>query len=177
MDPKQLFSGISEVFKKEKIEFAVIGAFGLHAYGYTRATKDIDFIVRLSSQPRILKIFDSLGFETLQITSAFSNHLHPLGSIRVDLMYIEGPTADSIFSKTKNIGLFNEITLPVVCPEHLIALKLFSASSDPSRKYKDLGDVQEIIKRTDVNNDDIYKYFLKYGFEEIYYEFTGKRKQ
>jgi hypothetical protein len=140
MDPKQLFSGISKVFRQENIEFAVIGAFGLHSYGYTRATKDIDFIVRLSNQPRILNFLNSLGFEALQITNSFSNHLHPLGSVRVDLMYIEGATAESIFSKTKNMVLFNEITLPVVCPEHLIALKLFSASSDPTRKYKDLGD-------------------------------------
>ncbi|HEX2957924.1 MAG TPA: hypothetical protein VHO70_13910 [Chitinispirillaceae bacterium] len=81
MEPKQLLSGISKVFKEENIEFAVIGSFGLHAYGYTRATNDIDFIVRLSSQPRIIEFFDSLGFEPLQITSAFSNHLHPLGSI------------------------------------------------------------------------------------------------
>ncbi|HEX2957925.1 MAG TPA: nucleotidyl transferase AbiEii/AbiGii toxin family protein [Chitinispirillaceae bacterium] len=70
-------------------------------------------------------------------------------------MYIEGSAADTIFSHTKSIVLFDEITLPVVCPEHLIALKLFSASSDPSRKYRDLGDVHEIIRLTNVNIEDI----------------------
>jgi len=33
-------------FAKEKIDFALIGAFALQAYGYVRATGDIDFVLR-----------------------------------------------------------------------------------------------------------------------------------
>ncbi len=46
MEIRDQFVFISEFFNKEKIQFAVVGAFALHAYGYTRATKDIDFFVK-----------------------------------------------------------------------------------------------------------------------------------
>jgi len=173
---KGIFTTMTGFFDRERMEFAVIGAFGLHAYGYTRATRDIDFITRLENQGRIIRFLDSLGFELLQKTSAFSNHLHPLGSIRIDMMYVDGKTADAIFADIRKVTLFEKNETPVVSPEHLIALKLFAAMNDPQRKYREFADVQEIARKVDVDKEKVHQYFVKYGFEGLYEEIFGKKK-
>ncbi len=44
MTLKDYFILITEFFNHENFDYAVIRAFALYAYGYTRATSDIDFI-------------------------------------------------------------------------------------------------------------------------------------
>jgi len=90
----------------------------------------------MAYQKSIVKFLMSLGFETLQRTDAFSNHVHPVGNARIDIMYVENETAEKIFSSTQRSLLFEKLELPVVSPEHLIALKLFATHSDSSRKFR-----------------------------------------
>jgi hypothetical protein len=167
---------MADFFKHENMDFAIIGAFGLHAYGYSRATRDIDFLTRLSYQTKIITFLDSLGFETLQKTDAFSNHLHAIGNTRVDLMYIDGRTADIMFSDIRRVTLFGKDDLPVVSPEHLVALKLFAAQNDPQRKLKELADIQELLRHISCDMKTIHSYFVKYGFKESYEEVTGEKE-
>ena len=75
-------------FAKENVDFALIGAFALHAYGYVRATADIDFVVNGEDQERIVRFLESLGYETLHRSKRFSNHLHPVASLgRIETWY------------------------------------------------------------------------------------------
>jgi hypothetical protein len=46
MNFKKIFQLLIDFFEQEKIDYALIGAFALKAYGYVRATQDVDFIVR-----------------------------------------------------------------------------------------------------------------------------------
>jgi len=43
---KKIFQLLINFFERERIDYALIGAFALKAYGYIRATQDVDFIVR-----------------------------------------------------------------------------------------------------------------------------------
>jgi hypothetical protein len=174
MGLREIFEAMVDFFNRERMEYAVIGAFSLHAFGYVRATRDIDFITRLAYQKSIVKFLVSLGFETLQRTDAFSNHVHPVGNARIDIMYVENETAEKIFSSTQRSLLFEKLELPVVSPEHLIALKLFAAHSDSSRKFREFSDIQEVMKRTRVDRTVVRNYFKKYGFEDMYEEIAGK---
>ena len=54
MEIKKQFKLITEFFEKEKIDYALIGAFALYTYGYTRATRDIDFITKIEYQKNIV---------------------------------------------------------------------------------------------------------------------------
>jgi hypothetical protein len=171
----EVFQSVSDFFRRERMDFAVIGAFALYGYGYVRATKDIDFILRRGDQRQIVAFLESIGFETVHCSHSFSNHLHPIGLTRVDLMYVEGPTADTIFSSATEKLILNGQSAPVVSVEHLIALKLFAAHNNPGRTFKELSDIQEVICRTDVNLVDIKKYFTKYGLEK-YYDNSINRK-
>ena len=170
MTLKSQFKRLTEFFDRQHIDYAVIGAFALYAYGYTRATKDIDFITRFKYQSQIVEYLESLGFETLNRSEGFSNHLHSIDSARIDLVYVDGETADIIFKAIQKRSIIENSKLPVVSPEHLIALKLFAIQNDPDRKHKELADIKEILRITPVNKDLIREYFKKYGLEDYYGE-------
>jgi Nucleotidyl transferase AbiEii toxin, Type IV TA system len=165
-------------FSKEEIDFALIGAFALHAYGYVRATGDIDFVVRGKDQERIVRFLESLGYETLHRSKGFSNHLHPLSTLgRIDLIYVEGETAGTIFSETNSTPIFEGLSIPVVRSEHLIALKIFAMKNDPGRSFQEMADIQQLLKHTEIDIDEVRGYFQKYGQMEKFYELTGREQK
>jgi hypothetical protein len=174
MPLRDIFRALAEMFEREKADYAVIGAFALYAYGYVRATRDIDFVTRIEFQKKAISFVESLGFETIHSSEAFSNHQHPVGSIRVDFMYLERATADVIFKGIQKRVLFEDVKIPVVSPEHLIAMKLFAAKHNGQRRLKDLADIKELIAAVDVDEAAIRKYFKQYGFEAYYKDIEGK---
>ena len=167
---RQQFKILTEFFDREHLDYAVIGAFALHAYGYTRATTDVDFITRVECQDKIVEYLESLGFETLNRSEGYSNHLKSGGLVRIDVVYIGDETADLVFSSTRKLPVFENVELPIVSPEHLIALKLFAIKNDPGRKFKELSDIKEIMQRTNIAGNTMRGYFKKYDLEEYYDE-------
>ena len=175
MSLKEQFKILTEFFERENFDFALIGAFALHAYGYTRATTDVDFITRTVYQARIKEYLESLGFETLSCSEGYSNHLHPIGNIRIDLVYVAGKTAHSIFQSVRKKLVLEGLELPVISPDHLILLKLFAAQNEPGRKFKELADIKELYNRTNVDKTALLGYFQKYGLEEYYDEIIANK--
>jgi hypothetical protein len=167
------FKLVTSFFSERKLDYAIIGAFALQAYGYTRATKDIDFITRLDSQPAIVGYMESLGFETLQRTNGFSNHIHAIEAARIDFMYVSGRTAETLFSALTFRSVLDGINLPVLSPEHYLALKLFAAQSNPDRKDKDLLDIKELLRVVQIDRSVVEKQFKKYGQEESLHGLIG----
>ena len=177
MSLKEHFRLMTEFFEREGIDYALIGAFALYAYGYSRATRDVDFITRAEHQSGIVAYLESLGFETLHRSEGFSNHLHPVGGIRIDLVYIEGETAGAVFREKRKKPLFDDLELPVVSPEHLVLLKLFAIHNDPERKFKELGDIAELFRRVPLDREFMRKQFKKYGLEEFFDEITRSTRR
>jgi hypothetical protein len=165
MSVEDHFKLVTTFFSEHKVDYAVIGAFALHAYGFTRATRDIDFITRLESQPHIVGYMESLGFETLQRTIGFSNHLHAIEAARIDFMYVSGHTADQIFSSIIVKKVLGGLNLPVPSPEHYLALKLFAAKSNPNRRDKDLLDIKSLLHVVKIDRATVEMNFRKYGME------------
>ncbi|MGM0453795.1 MAG: nucleotidyl transferase AbiEii/AbiGii toxin family protein [Thermodesulfobacteriota bacterium] len=176
MDIEKQFKILTEFFEAQHFDYALIGAYALYAYGYTRATRDVDFITRLEYQDKIVQYLESLGFETLNVSEGFSNHLLSVGSVRVDLVYVSDETADIIFHSVKKMGVFQDINLPVVSGEHLLALKLFAIQNDPHRKFKELADIKELLRLIDLDKETIRNYFKKYQLENYYNEIVEQQK-
>lgn len=95
MNLKGVLTNLVRFFAREKIEFALIGAFALKAYGYVRATQDVDFLVKGEAQEKIILFLETLGYETLYRSKGFSNHLHRLAGLgRIDsyILKVRQPT-------------------------------------------------------------------------------------
>ena len=89
---------LDRFFRERGMDYAVVGAFALHAFGIARATADLDLVVESSAQRPLLAFLEGLGYETLHVSPGYSNHVHPLGVLgRVDFLYLGGNTAREVF--------------------------------------------------------------------------------
>ena len=75
---KNILQLLANHFKQEKIDYALIGAFALKAYGYVRATQDVDFLVRNKHQHKIIGYVESLGYETIYRSVGCPYHVQPV---------------------------------------------------------------------------------------------------
>ncbi len=176
MNLKAVLEKLINFFSKEGIDFALIGAFALKAYGYVRSTQDVDFLVRARDQQRIVGFLESIGYETLHLTRGFSNHLHSIRSLgRIDFVYVEGETAEKMFLEAHPLLILENLSVPVVRPEHLIALKVFAMKNDPQRTFREMADIQQILRWPGINREEVRGYFEKYGLLEKYNELAEEQ--
>ena len=177
MNFKNILQLLANHFKQEKIDYALIGAFALKAYGYVRATQDVDFLVRNKHQHKIIPYLESLGYETIYSSAGYSNHVHPVSKLgRIDFVYVKGQTAKNVFKETRRLFVLGDLSLPVISPEHLIALKVFAMKNDPDRIFREMADIKHILSLPGIDMEEIEKYFKKYGQLERYYELIGKKE-
>lgn len=164
--------------EREQIEYALIGAFALKAYGYVRATQDIDFLAKAENQDRIVAYLESIGYDTLYRSSGYSNHAHPITKLgRIDIVYVRGETAESIFRDSRPLLVLGELSLPVVSLEHLAALKVFAMKNDPNRVFREMADLKYLVSLPGSDLEVIEGYFEKYGCLEKFDELFEKKSK
>lgn len=150
---------------------ALAGAFALNAYGLGRFTADLDLLVPHEAQDALIGRMEALGFETLYRSEGYSNHLHPDPRIgRVDFIYVEGATSEQIFSRSRSVQFPGTTEMRVPLPEHLIAMKVRAIRNDPSRRLKDLADVQFLLSLPGVDEARARRYFEAAGLEDSWNE-------
>jgi hypothetical protein len=168
LDFARVLGLIADFFAREKREYAVIGAFALHAYGLTRATSDLDFATQAEAQTRVIAFLRSEGYETINASAGYSNHVHldpALG--RVDFVYVAGETSRRLFEGSKPIALAGRM-VPVPRPEHLAAMKVHAMKNEPERTLQEMADVRFLLGLPGVDEAEIRGYFEKSGLEERY---------
>jgi len=130
-----LLLDVAGILRREKVDYAVIGAFALAVHGVVRATTDVDALL-FTKPGRLAKLeapFKRAGFNTelrtadaddpisgmLVLSDNFDNHVELLGGLR--------NLDPGTFSRTLQI-LFRDETLHVVGREDFIAMKCFAGS-------------------------------------------------
>ena len=141
--------------KEHGIDYMVIGAVALMAYGYPRFTEDIDLVMTPEGLEAFHRELIGLGY-----VPAFSGAKKRLRSTR------EGVSIEVIMTgEYPGDGKLKPVSFPVpadasididgvriVTLEKLIELKLASGMTAPDR-LKDLADVQELIKARSLPSD------------------------
>jgi Uncharacterised nucleotidyltransferase len=154
----------------ERVPFAVTGGLALHAYGYTRFTADVDLVVPRTYQDLVVRRMEAEGYETLYRSEGYSNHLHAEAELgRVDFIWVDDGTAAKIFSSSKQVAVQN-ITIPVPRAEYLVAMKLQAIRNDPSRRLRDLADIQRLLRVPGIDLDEVQDYFRRYDLLKDYDE-------
>lgn len=160
---------VLRLLDEQSYEFALTGAFALHFYGYTRATLDIDIVTRSDYRIDLIQRLESIGFETLYQSEGYSNHIFHDTFIRFDFIYLDGQTADQVLQNAVSFPIDDSNSVPVVSPEHLVALKLFAIRNDPDRTLRELADIKELIKRHPIDHNIIRGYAQEYGISPLLY--------
>jgi len=171
LDFAKVLGALAAFFEREGFRYAAVGAFGLHAYGLTRATLDLDLAVESEAQPVLVAFLESLGYETIHRSSGYSNHVHLLPDLgRVDLVYVSGETSRLMFAGRGTTLDVGGCRVPVPRPEHLAAMKIHAMKNDPSRTLQELADLQFLLRLPGIDEAEIRGYFEGAGLLERYLE-------
>jgi len=167
LDFGRVVETVQGFFERSGFQYAVIGAFGLHAYGLSRGTFDLDFVTQSDAQTELVQFLEALGYETLHVSSGYSNHLHGLTALgRVDFVYVSGETSDKLFRGCRTMPGPGGRPLPVPRPEHLAAMKVQAMKNDPRRVLGDLDDIRFLLELPGVDAEEIRGYFERAGLRE-----------
>ncbi|MBP1595732.1 MAG: hypothetical protein H6Q05_1109 [Acidobacteria bacterium] len=171
LDFVRVIGKVEEFFERGKLRFAVIGAFGLHAYGLSRATYDLDFVAEQPAQAGLVPFLESLGYETLHLSAGYSNHLHPdLSMGRLDFVYVDGETSRELFGSARVMPVMEGIALAVPRAEHLAAMKIQAMKNDPERTFQEMADILFLLRLPEIDGEEIRGYFERQGMIERYHE-------
>jgi hypothetical protein len=69
--------------------------------------------------------------------------------------------------------ILGDITIPVVRPEHLVALKVFAMKNDPNRALREMADIEYLLRLPEIEMETAKKYFEKYDQMDRYYDIIG----
>ena len=149
---------------KADVPLLLIGGNALQAFGYTRATLDVDCLIASESYERLKEVLGANGFPWaggMALSHEFWHHGDkngpPIHAMRVDSTTFEKMWSRSIPSEVSGIPL------RVPCLPHLLALKLFSAKQNPTRHNKDFQDVCILLQ---MNSDKISREELQQVCEQ-----------
>ena len=128
-----LFLDAVDILQREKVDYAVIGAFALSVHGTVRGTMDVDAVVHASSRQfaNLKTSFDRAGFRTelrrgdpddpitsmLVLRDTFENQVELLGGLR--------GMDPGVFSRAVEVP-FLGVNLRIVGREDFIAMKCFA---------------------------------------------------
>ena len=175
MNFEAVLNELTAFFERQGCRFAIVGAFGLHAYGLSRATGDLDFIVDFACQDDLISFLEGLGYQTIYKSSGYSNHVHSLFEMgRLDFIYVEGNTADLLFSEIEYKFSIGNRKMPVPRPEHLIALKVLAIKNNPRRTFREMADIQFLMELPGIDENLVKKYFEKRNLLDLYYDIKAK---
>lgn len=151
----------------------VIGGYAVAAHGHTRATFDVDLLVRRTDHDAWIARVTRAGLRPFGEKTAFAQFSQPGGGDGLDLMFVDDSTFERMWQASEERD-FGGCPGRVPCLEHLLALKLHVLKQSlPHRTAKDAEDVELLVRRNKLNlHDPLYEQlFLKYGTRELYEAF------
>ena len=168
-----MFGFIVRAAEKARLPFLVIGAHAVNWYGYTRATIDVDILVRKEDRDGWLALATAEGFRLFHDGEHFLQLSPPYGiSWPLDLMLVNDATFNGLTTDSREATMCGE-KVRVPSPELLIALKLHAIKhGPPHRRGKDLQDIVGITEHShlDARSEKYRHIFDKHGTLELYEE-------
>jgi hypothetical protein len=151
--------------------YAVIGGVAIVMYGFPRTTLDLDLIVESTVQEDLVRWLESLGYRTLHRSSGYSNHSHPEPSWgELDFVYVQGETAEKLFSGCRKAPGPGGLIVPMPRPEHLASLKVVAMKNDPERTFREQEDIRFLLSLPGVDRREVRSYFERHGLVERFDE-------
>lgn len=154
--PARLQDSLAEcaaAFERAGVPFAVAGAFAVAMHGHVRATRDIDFLVRLADRETARRALESVGYTCAQQTDSFAHfERRPVPELpglvdRADLLF----SAHALGQRAIDVAMHQPLPwsrglLPVVPLDALLLMKLMALSAAPSRP-NDRADLLELWRQ------------------------------
>lgn len=142
-----------DIFETVGAPHAVIGAFGMSAHGYQRATNDIDFLVSGDYRARVEEEFLNRGFH---VFASNDEVIQLEGPGPIDIIFARRPLSQEMLERNLTESILD---VPVLEAEDIVGLKIQALSTNPKRKFKELGDIQALCEaKKDIDWERIKQY-------------------
>lgn len=176
MDFVRALDEVATFVAREGHRFAVAGGVALAAYGHPRLTLDLDIVTDAVAQPALVMFLETAGYTTLFRSTGFSNHRHPdRRRGRIDVIYVQGRTADRLFAGLRPMPGPGGHPIPVPRPEHLIAMKVQAMKNAPERTWQEMVDIGYLLTLEAIDCDEVRQYFERADLMERWREFDPQR--
>lgn len=162
---------VTDFLEERGTRYAVIGGVAIAMYGLPRTTLDLDLVVDAAVQEDLVRWLEMIGYQTLHRSSGYSNHSHQDTSWgTLDFVYVQGDTADKLFTGARRAQGPGGLEVPLPRPEHLAALKVAAMKNDPDRAFREQGDIRFLLHLPGVDRNEVKSYFDRYGLKERFDE-------
>jgi hypothetical protein len=169
MDAERLLGLVEAACRNVGTRWAVIGGMAMNAYGHARTTLDFDIAAEEGARKALLSHLAAEGFEILNDVEGFSNLLHADPALgRLDVLWLEGTTADRVFSRLRHLPGPGGRDVPVPAPEHLVAMKVRSIQSRPTRVFRDGADLEYLLRSPGLDDNEARGFFERAGLLDLY---------
>lgn len=156
---------------QHSIPHALVGGLALACYGSTRATVDLDLLIREEHKEKVKALFLGNGFNLVHESQEV---LQFSGIGYVDILLARRPISQKILSEASNEGPEG---IKVVKSEDLIGLKIQAYMNDSSRELQDKADIQFLIETVEsMDWERIKSYADLFNQWEIINEIKNKIK-
>jgi len=164
------FEILNEVSSWARLEFLIIGAHAVNAYGYSRFTEDVDILINRDDRLVWLSGLEAKGLSLYRDGGVFLQMTAPPGADPLDLMLVKAETFARLKEGAKAISI-GGFTTHVPSLENLFALKFHVLKQElPHRGYKDFMDVLSLAdcNGVDLRSDKFKELCEKFGSRKIY---------
>jgi hypothetical protein len=166
MDLRGILIEIHEALRGAGVDHALIGGLALAAHGAARATVDLDLLADGARADDVDRILRERGFECLQRTEHVANYAstEPARG-RVDFLFALRERGKSILARATGRRVHGA-EIRVVDASDLIGLKVQSSSNDPSRRRRDLADIERLLETAQIDLGRVREYFRLFDREK-----------
>jgi len=169
MNPYQAtLVSVLEVLQEQKMDHLLVGGHVVTHYGYTRMTTDIDLMMVIPDVGAIVKAMRNAGFTSYSISPLVIFFQKSEPSIRVDFLRIDMGTFTKLMRSAVTANILGcQVIIPSLTD--LLAMKFFSYSQSPMRRFKDLDDIVCLSNANKLNPEAILRPLaLRFADEEAY---------
>jgi predicted nucleotidyltransferase len=172
MEFKLVLTKLLGEFGRRNIRYALTGGFAMGLWGVGRATADVDFVLERDDADEVDAVMRELGYECRYRSENVAQYLSPLKIFgEIDYIFAFRPPSRKMLARAESMAVFNgELTIRVLKPEDLIAMKMQAVKNDPERREMDLADIRALadiyIKDMDFEIMDQYAKLL--NMEELW---------
>jgi hypothetical protein len=166
MDVRAVLLEIHAALRAARIEHALIGGLALAAHGSGRATVDVDFLVDGRRADDVDRLLRTQGYACLQRNDFVGNYASDRPERgRVDFLFARQAHGRAMLGRAIAVDLLGQ-QIPVVEASDLVGLKVQSSSNDPSRRHRDLADIEWLLRHAALDADRVREYFRLFDREK-----------
>ena len=151
--------------------FLLIGGHAVNAYGISRQTGDVDFLVQRSKKEQWITLLSKLRYTQGQNDDRFVKFKpDTIAAWPIDLMLVDDETFKKLSSEAQDVDL-GSVIVKAASPRHLIALKIHALKHYQEHRYaKDYGDLLQLLrtKCQNLRSEELREMCLRYADQALY---------